>query len=298
LPRKSRKNTTTTEPKPLPNSPYKVGLYARLSVGDAIETQIALLRQYVSEQTDMIEAGLYQDIAQTGTNFNRPGFIKLLDDIKAKKINCIVVKDLSRFGRNYIETGNYLECVFPFMGVRFVAIGDNYDSNYPSTGDDLMLPLKNLINEVYAKDISKKVRSQYEMKRKRGEFCGTFAPYGYIKQGNVLVVDDYAARVVKQIFRLVLEGHSTHAIAAFLNESKILPPNRHRYEQGLLKGEKHSKCKQWYKSVVKRIIQNPTYTGRLEQGKYRIEDTHPAIIDDATFESVQKLRTYTFCVKT
>ena len=314
--RKSRKETEIVEAKSVFEKLYKVGLYARLSVedirkkeSDSIGTQTSLLRQYVNEQTDMMEVSLYQDIDKTGTNFNRPGFNKLLDDIRAKKINCIVVKDLSRFGRNHIETGNYLERVFPFMGVRFVAIGDGYDSNAPTSGDELIVPLKNLMNEITAKDISKKVRSEYAMKRQRGEFCGAFAPYGYIKEGNTLVMDAQAAEVVKRIFQLVLEGHSDNSIAATLNELKILPPNRHRYEQGLLQGEKHSKCQYWYKSVVKRITENPAYLGQLEQGKYRTalmnggvriytpksdwvisKDTHTAIVDEATFEAVQELR--------
>jgi len=316
MPRKSRKETGVAEPKPTFEPFYKVGLYARLSVedmrkkeSDSIGTQTSLLRQFVGEQADMVEVALYQDIDKTGTNFNRPGFNKLLDDIRAKKVNCIVVKDLSRFGRNHIETGNYLERVFPFMGIRFVAIGDGYDSNTPRSGDELIVPLKNLMNEVTAKDISKKVRSEYAMKRQRGEFCGAFAPYGYIKEGNALVVDEEAAEVVKRIFQLVLEGHSDNAITALLNNEAILPPNRHRYEQGLLKGEKHSKAKHWYKSVVKRITENPAYLGRLEQGRYRTglmnggvridtpknewvisENTHPAIVEVATFEAVQELR--------
>jgi len=316
MPRTSKKDTGATVAQATHEPLYKVGLYARLSVedirkeeSDSIGTQTTLLRQYVGEQADMMEVGLYQDIDKTGTNFNRPGFNKLLDDIRAKKINCIVVKDLSRFGRNHIETGSYLERVFPFMGVRFVAIGDGYDSSTPRSGDELIVPLKNLMNEVTAKDISKKVRSEYAMKKQRGEFCGAFAPYGYIKKGNALIVDEQAAEVVKRIFQLVLEGHSDNVITAILNESKILPPSRHRYELGLSKSEKHGNVVNWYKSVVKRITQNPMYLGRLVQGKYRTalmsggvriytpkddwvvsENTHPAIIDDATFDAVQELR--------
>lgn len=312
--RKSRKKLDIIAPASTLEPLFKVGLYARLSVedlrkkeSDSIGTQISMLRQYVGEQKNMIEVGVYQDIDKTGTNFNREGFNRLLDDIRVGKVNCIVVKDLSRFGRNHIETGNYLERVFPFMGVRFIAIGDNYDSNSPSPGEELAIPLKNLVNEFYAKDISKKTRSQYEMKRQRGDFCGTFAPYGYIKKGNTLVVDEEAAAVVKRIFQLVLEGHSDNAITTLLNYDEILPPNKHRYEQGLLKGEKHSKCRYWYKSVVKRITENPAYLGRLEQGKYRTDimnggaripehdrvvslNTHPAIIDEEIFEAVQELR--------
>ena len=206
MPRKSRKDLDIQVPNTLVSPLYKVGLYVRLSVedmrkkeSDSIGTQISMLKQYVSGQADMLEVGVYEDVDKTGTNFNRPGFNRLLDDIRSKKINCIVVKDLSRFGRNHIETGNYLERVFPFMGVRFVAIGDGYDSHSASSGEELIIPLKNLVNEVYAKDISKKVRSQYEMKRQRGDFCGTFAPYGYIKKGNSLIVDDVAAKVVFKI---------------------------------------------------------------------------------------------------
>jgi len=316
MPRKSRKGTGTISETVATVPLYKVGLYARLSVEDirkkesnSIGTQISLLKQYVSEQADMTPFDVYEDIDKTGTNFNRPGFNRLLDDIRTGKVNCIVVKDLSRFGRNHIETGNYLERVFPFMGVRFVAIGDNYDSNSHSSSDDLTIPLKNLVNEVYAKDISKKVRSQYETKRQRGDFCGAFAPYGYIKKGNALVVDETAAEVVTRIFQLVIEGYSDNAITAILNADGILPPNRHRYEQGILKGKKHSKAKYWYKSVVKRITQNTAYLGRLEQGRYKTGlmnggarihiakddwvvalDTHTAIIDEATFEAVQELR--------
>ena len=317
MPRKSRKETAIANVIVPQQAIYKVGLYTRLSVedirkkeSDSIGTQAALLRQYITEQPDMVEVAVYQDTDKTGTNFNRPGFNKLLEDIRAKNVNCIVVKDLSRFGRNHIETGNYLERVFPFMGVRFVAIGDGYDSNAPTSGDELIMPLKNLVNEIYAKEISKKTRLQYEVKRQRGDFCGAFAPYGYIKQGNALIVDEVAAEVVKRIFTLVLDGYSDNAITAMLNNDNILPPNRHKYEQGLLKGDKHSKCKYWYKSVVKRITENSSYLGNLEQGRYKTgfmnngklqhlpksewtisANTHPAIIDEEIFLAVQELRT-------
>jgi len=313
--RKSRKNTSF-ENTIVPSRPlYRVGLYVRLSVedirkkeSDSIGVQIALLRQYVNERTDMVEVGIYEDVDKTGTNFNRPSFNKLLDDVRSKKINCIVVKDLSRFGRNHIETGNYLERVFPFMGVRFVAICDDYDSISPLS-ETIVIPLKNLVNEIYAKDISKKIRSQFDMKRQKGDFCGSFAPYGYIKKGNVLVVDDVAAKVVTHIFRLVLEGYSDNAITALLNNDGILPPSRHRFEQGILKGEKHGKVKYWYKSVVKRITENTAYLGRLEQGRYKTDlmnggvrislpkdnwivsfNTHDAIIDEEMFKMVQEIR--------
>jgi DNA invertase Pin-like site-specific DNA recombinase len=314
--RVSRKNPGNKSHKPFEQTIYRVGIYARLSVedlrkkeSDSIGTQMTLLRQYVSERPDMLIIEEYEDTDQTGTNFNRPGFNRMLDDVRATKINCIIVKDLSRFGRNYIEAGNYLERVFPFMGVRFISINDNYDSIIASGDEALVIPLKNLMNEVYAKDISKKVRSQYEMKRKKGEFCGCFAPYGYIKESSCLVVDDVAAEVVQRIFALVIDGHSDKAIADTLNDDGILPPNRHRYESGILKGDKHKSARYWYKSVVKRITENTTYLGRLEQGKYKtdlmnggnrvnispdnwvvVENTHPPIIDMDTFETVSQIR--------
>jgi DNA invertase Pin-like site-specific DNA recombinase len=314
--RKSRKALGASNQAMGSEAVYKAGLYARLSVedlrkkeSDSIGTQMTLLRQFISEQPDMLPVGEYEDIDRTGTNFKRPGFTRLLDDIRAKKINCVIVKDLSRFGRNHIETGNYLERVFPFMGVRFISVCDNYDSLSESSGESLIIPLKNLINEVYAKDISKKTRLHYEMKRKKGDFCGCFAPYGYIKKGHALVIDEQAAEVVQRIFNLVIKGHSDLAIAKILNDDGIYPPNRHRYEQGILKGKKHGSSQYWYKSVVKRITENTAYLGRLEQGKYRkdlmnsggrinisadkwvaVDGTHIPIVSQETFDAVKKIR--------
>jgi DNA invertase Pin-like site-specific DNA recombinase len=233
----------------------------------------------------------------------------MLADIRANIIDCVVVKDLSRFGRNHIETGNYLEHVFPFMGVRFISVGDNYDSQFSSVDDGLIIPLKNLINEAYAKDISKKLRSKFQMKMKKGEFCGTFAPYGYIAEAGKLKIDPTAAAVVRQIFAMVLDGQSDNVIARHLNEEGVLPPKRYRYEQGLLKSEKYKAVKFWYKSVVKRITENPAYIGILVQGKHRrnitqgrviyvnpdewitSEATHPPIVERDIFEAVKALRT-------
>ena len=313
--RKSRKSNEISVQVVLSEKPYNVGLYARLSVedqrkkdSDSIGTQMCLLKQYIERQPNMLLVDEYNDVDQTGTNFKRPGFTCMLEDIRTKKINCIIVKDLSRFGRNYIETGNYLERVFPFMGVRFISINDNYDSLVVSGDKSLIIPLKNLMNEVYAKDISKKVRSQYEIKRKRGDFCGSFAPYGYIKKGYTLVIDELAADVVRQIFKLVIDGYSDLVIADILNYSGIYPPNRHRYEQGILKGDKHKAVHYWYKSVVKRITENKVYLGNLEQGKYKnnfttggriylpddewviSNETHPPIIETEIFEAVKEIR--------
>ena len=168
---------------------YKTGAYIRLSVedsgkpgADTIEAQKELVLGYIDTQTDMQFCGLYCDNGRTGTNFQRPEFDRLMEDIRAGKIDCIVVKDLSRFGRNYKETGNYLERIFPYLDVRFVAVNDNFDTlTAERTNDGYIVPLKNLINEIYSRDISKKSSSALAIKQQRGEFIGSWAPYGYRK---------------------------------------------------------------------------------------------------------------------
>lgn len=213
---------------------YQIGIYVRLSVEDirkkenhSIDTQKELVREYISKMEDAEIVELYEDINYTGTNFNRPSFEKMIDDAKQKKINCIVVKDLSRFGRNYIEAGQYMEYVFPFLGVRFISINDKFDSFHSNSSDGLIIPIKNLMNEVYARDISKKVKSQYQVKRNRGDFCGAFAPYGYIKEGSKLKIDDEVAPVVKMIFEYFLSGMGDLLIAKKMNETEHFPPRRY-----------------------------------------------------------------------
>lgn len=297
---------------------WNAGMYLRLSVEDmrkkennSIGTQKMVIEQFLSQKNDINLHKVYQDVNYSGTNFERPAFKELIADIKKGEINCIIVKDLSRFGRNYIETGNYLEKVFPFMGTRFISVNDNYDSlTADSVDTGLLIPLKNIMHEVYARDISKKVRSQYELKRKRGEFCGSYAPYGYIKIGNTLKVDESAAAVVRKIFKWILEGKSDHAIVQKLNAEGIPSPSKYRYDNGIVKAEKFENCKYWYRSVIKRIAENQVYIGRMAQGRYRtamfqpnhkplhlpenewviVEHTHPQIIDEESFYKVQEIR--------
>ena len=294
---------------------YKAGLYARLSLedlrkkaSDSIGTQVSLLREHVDNYPDILIAAEYKDINQSGANFDRPGFNKMLGDIKAKVIDCVVVKDFSRFGRNHIETGNYLERIFPFMGVRFISVNDGYDSMYASADDALIIPLKNLINEAYAKDISRKSHSNFQVKMKKGEFCGTFAPYGYVFENGTLLIDPVAAKVVSRLFDMVIDGMSDNAIAKQFNSEGILPPGRYRFEQGIFKHEKYNEMKFWHKSVVKRISENPAYLGILVQGKHRrnitqnrtiyttpdqwitAEATHPPIVSRETFDAVKAIR--------
>ena len=188
--RKSRKNMMPLEATALPDKEkkvlFKAGLYARLSheteeniERGTIETQMELMKNYVKDHEDIVIEEEYYDASFTGTNFERPDFQRMLEDAKTGRINCIIVKDLSRLGRNYVEMGNYIERVFPFLNVRFIAVTDDFDSFRPGT--DLMMPLKNIVNEFYAKDISKKVSTAHRRKWTTDEYMCGFAPYGYLK---------------------------------------------------------------------------------------------------------------------
>ena len=315
--RKAFNNENADNIPPISEKIYKTAIYVRLSVedirkkiSDSIGTQKAMLLQYIETQPNLQLYKIYEDINYTGTNFNRPGFTKMIEDIQSGTVNCIIVKDLSRFGRNFEETGRYLEHVFPFLQIRFISVNDSYDS-LTATLDEttLIVPLKNLLNEIYAHDISKKSQSSFKLKQKRGEVCGAFAPYGYIKRGTSLIIDEKTAPVVKQIFMWVTEGYSDNAITQNLNALKIAPPGRYLFEKGLAKSKKHEDTTFWYKSAVKRISENLTYTGILAQGKYQSnflngggiikknstewivrENTHKAIIEKELFDKVQKIR--------
>ncbi|ARE60698.1 recombinase family protein [Acutalibacter muris] len=209
---------------PLPRI-YNVGGYVRLSVEDSgkkdpdtIEVQQEWIEHYIAAQPDMNLCHLYRDNGRTGTNFQRPGFERLMEDVRAGKIDCIVVKDLSRFGRNYIETGNYLEQVFPFLGVRFVAINESFDTLTAERGSDgYIVPLKNIINDAYSKDISRKVSSALAVKQKAGEFIGSWAAYGYRKcaeDKHRVEPNPDTAPVVRDIFMWRLEKMSYNKIAS------------------------------------------------------------------------------------
>jgi DNA invertase Pin-like site-specific DNA recombinase len=171
---------------------------------DSIANQRDLITNFVKSMPEIRLCSERIDDGFSGVDFNRPAFNLMMEDIKAGRINCIIVKDLSRFGRNYIEAGRYIERIFPFLGVRFIAINDGYDSaKEKSTSDDIIIPFKNLVNDAYCRDISVKIRSQLEVKRKNGEFIGSFAVYGYMKSAenkNQLVIDPYAAKIVRDIF--------------------------------------------------------------------------------------------------
>ena len=299
---------------------YKACIYTRLSKedgdkpeSDSIANQKALIRDFLGRHPEIQIVSEKSDDGYSGVNFDRPAFNEMMDEVRSGSVDCIVVKDLSRFGRNYIESGNYIERVFPFMGVRFIAVNDNYDSAEKSHSDSLIIPFKNLINDAYCKDISVKIRSQLEIKRKKGEFIGAFAVYGYLKDKenhNKLVIDEYAAEVVRLIYRLKMQGMSQGRIADRLNEQGILCPMEYKISLGLnvqTNFRVYQKAK-WSAVSVTRILTNEIYTGVLIQGKsgtpnykvkkkiqkeenewIRVEDSHEPIIDKETFQSIQEL---------
>ena len=300
---------------------WSATLYLRLSRDDgdkeesgSITGQRELLRDYISQHPELREYAIRIDDGFSGSTFERPGFQKMIEDVKAGRTDCIVVKDLSRFGRNYLDAGEYIEKIFPFLGVRFIAVNDNYDSlGEKKSSDDLIIPFKNLINEAYCRDISMKIRSQLEIKRKNGQFLGSFAAFGYLKDEqdkNKLVVDQYAADIVRDIFKWKLEGISPQDIADALNKLGILSPMEYKRSLGMkyTTSFKTSAKAAWSAGTVIRILKNPIYTGVLIQGKettpsYKvhkriakdksewtvIEDSHEAIISEIDFDSVQKV---------
>lgn len=281
---------------------------------NSISSQRELIRSFLNGQEDMELYDSYVDDGFSGSNFNRPEFIRMMEDIEAGRVNCVVVKDLSRFGRDYIEAGRYLEKIFPVLGVRFIALTDHYDSLSADTGErQIVLPVKNFINDSYCRDISTKVKSQLAVKRESGECLSPFAVYGYRKSAedrNKLVVDKYAAEVVRRIFRWKIEGMAVSAIAKRLNQLHVLSPSEYKRSLGLnyRGGFAGSSGSQWGSSSVKRILTDEVYRGHLLQGKtekinykvkksigkpreewVRVENTHEAVISESDFETVQNL---------
>ena len=295
--------------------------YVRLSREDgdkeesnSVTGQKDLIRDYMTRHPELRECGMKVDDGYTGSNFDRPAFREMMAEVKAGKINCIVVKDLSRFGRDHLGVGEYLEQLFPFLGVRFIAINDNYDSLHSNAeSDELVIPFKNLINEAYCRDTSVKTRSQLEIKRQRGDFIGSFAVFGYRKDPadhHRLLVDEYAAGVVRDIFKWKLEGISTGDIADRLTAAGVPTPMDYKRSQGMRYSTSFRLKEEsvWDAVMVLRILKNPIYIGVLEQGRvttpsYRVkrlvvkpreewavvENCHEPIIDRYDFESVQKV---------
>lgn len=300
---------------------YLCSSYARLSQDDgdkeesnSIVNQKSLIRDFMRKHPEFTLVKEYSDDGYSGVNFDRPAFQEMMADVKAGRINCIIVKDLSRFGRNYIETGKYLEQVFPFLGVRFIAINDNVDTGRSQTdAEQFVLPFKNLFNDSYCKDISTKVRSQLAIKRKNGDFVGSFACYGYMKDPadhNRLIIDPEAAEIVRSIFDWKIQGLSAERIADKLNSQGIACPMEYKRGQGLKVSTnfRTNDRAKWSPVTVLRILKNEVYVGVTTQGKVttpsykikrliekpesewdRVEGTHEPIVAQDVFDAVQAL---------
>ena len=301
---------------------WQVAIYIRLSVEDgddkiesnSISNQRKMLSMFINGEKDLVLVDYYVDDGYSGTNFDRPDFKRMLVDIKNGKIDAVIVKDLSRLGRNYIEVGNYIEQIFPLYNIRFIAVNDNIDSyKDPSSVNNIIVPFKNLMNDEYCRDISNKVKSITTAKKRNGEFMGSIPPYGYKrdpKDKHHFLIDDEAANVVKLIFKMTLEGKGKQKIAEYLNDNGILSPNNYKRKKLNIKcGNNYDKAEgeitYWSDRTINGILRNQTYCGDMIQGKVKklsykinktikvpkedwiiVKDTHEPIIDRETFEQI------------
>ncbi len=307
------------------NNQFLCGDYVRLSHEDgdklesnSIHNQKELISDYHKNHPELIYVKTYVDDGYSGTNFDRPAFQRMMQDAQNGFINCIIVKDLSRLGRDYIEMGRYTERVFPLMGIRFIAINDHYDSAKDRESSSIIIPFKNLINDAYSRDVSIKIRSHLDVKRKNGKFIGSFAGYGYMKDPedkNHLIEDEYASGIVRKIFEWKLDGMSSQRIAHHLDDMGVLPPKEYKLSCGLnyTGGFSPKQDSKWSVNAVNRILRNEMYTGTMVQGKHkkinyklkkqvdidkkdwiRVEDAHEAIISKDTFNQAQNMLKFNF----
>lgn len=305
---------------------YKAGIYARLSSdqdvkkNESVDVQIEIAKEYVEqfnrgktgEIIDVVEC--YTDLGKTGSNFEREGFKRLLQDIRLGDINCVIVKDLSRFGRNYLEAGNYIEKIFPFLGVRFIAVADGYDTGKEGNENKQMASeIKNLVNDMYAKDFSKKAKIHLKQRREEGSYVGGPPPYGYMAEWNgkkrVLVPDDNTAAVVQFIYEKFAETESYTAVCDELNKRRINPPSVYKKTKEVYYSSDEKKYKGWDKGSVERILKSSTYLGTLVQGKTSItardeknrihkpenewvvtKNSHEPLIDEKLYQKTVKIR--------
>lgn len=300
---------------------YKAAIYIRVSKDDgdkmesnSISNQRTLIRSYLENKPDIEICSERVDDGYSGVSFDRPAVKAMLSDIRNGSVNCVIVKDLSRFGRNYIETGRYIEQLFPFMGVRFIAINDGFDSACKqSQADDMIIPFKNLINDAYSRDISVKVRSGQNIRRLRGDYIGAFPLYGYFRSEEnkyKLETDHYAAMTIRDIFRWKIQGMSNQGIAKRLNTMGILSPLEYKRMLGWAYSTSFQlqPVAKWSAASVMRILKNEIYTGTMIQGKesspnykvkkrfkkpqtewIKVADTHEAIISKDDFFLVKRL---------
>ncbi len=253
---------------------YHVGIYARLSVdnhnekNESIETQIDIAKLYIKDKPEFELYHCYIDLGKSGVHFERDGFKQLMMDIREEKVNCVIVKDFSRFGRNYIETGNFIQKIFPFLNVRFISVTDRFDSNNMQA-DDFCVNVKNLVNEMYAADIAAKVKSTRISQQKNGSYTGGYAPYGYrickVDGKRILMVEEAAAGIVRALFNQYEAGNHYKALIRWLYNNKVHRPTEYRKY-------KHIYCREdetlfeWSKWTLKALFKNPIYMGCLIQG--------------------------------
>lgn len=295
----------------------KVAIYLRLSKEDdkikdesnSIRMQRLLLQDYVSKHFSDYELEEFVDDGFSGTNFNRPAITRLLEKARCEEVDCIVVKDFSRFARDYIELGSYLEQIFPFLGIRFISVNDRYDSNtYQGSIADLDMNFKNLLYDLYSKDLSQKVRSSLKARKEKGQYVSGNCPFGYKKapdDRHMLVVKEDEALIVKRIFELALEGYTCNAIAMEFNEEDVKTPVEFKIEAGetsrIPKGDRFL----WNPSTINSILRNPIYIGDIVYGKYEKDHVggrnilkprnewkvyhnhHEAIVEQEIFNCVQ-----------
>lgn len=313
--RKSRKNRETESGHKGRERVYNTAMYARLSVadnggqGDSIKNQIQIMQTYIDQHPELQVAYTFVDHGETGTDFRRPAFSDMMEAVKRGRINCIVVKDLSRFGRNYLETGNYLENIFPSLHVRFISVNDRFDSFHSEKSDMLLVPLKSILHDMYAKDISEKVSSAIDVKKKAGKFLGKIPPYGYVRDEQDryrLRIHSERAHIIRMIFAWRTEGLGPVSIARRLNEMGVPTQFQIRHMEGHPDGKEQGV---WSGSAVSGILKNPCYTGCIVErkgscllctgrGKETVPEaewnliahTHEPIIEKEVFQKVQRMR--------
>lgn len=301
---------------------YKIviAIYMRLSQDDgdsagesnSIVNQRHFLYSYVEKHFENYDLLEFQDDGYTGANFLRPGISELLEKVKNGKVDCIIVKDLSRFSRDYIEIGAYLEQIFPFAGVRFIAVNDGYDSDrFKGNVAGMDTSFKNLLNDLYCKDISVKVKSALKMKKESGIYANGSCTFGYRKDPedrHKLLIDEEEADIVRRIFQMTLDGISSHKIAQIFNAEGVKTPIEYKMERGIATMTPKGKRFEWSGSTICQMLRNATYAGDIVYDKYEtpevsgksrlkprnewkvFRDHHEAIIDRDTFEHIQKSR--------
>ena len=307
--------------KPLPtvqdDGRKTVAVYARVSTKSteqvsSIENQTRYYTEKVEKTPNWEMLEIYSDDGHTGTDANRENFQRLLSDVMSGKINCVVVKDLSRFARNYSDAGSLIDNLFVQMGVRFISLAENVDSYLnPDSVSSIIVPITNVMNDQYCYQTSKKIRQVFDYKRRNGQYIGAFAPYGYVKypkDKHQLIIDPDAAEIVKLIFSLFLKGTSKRAIALYLNEHGVPSPSAYKLQKGIPVSTRGYDDPMWGARMIHSILTNPTYTGDLAQGRSRVKSykvhevesvpreewvevagTHESIIDYETFDKVQAL---------